>query len=130
MDGCQGRMVGARPRKLLWAARTVSLIPPSFVFLYAVISANYVLVPSAFVFLLPAVVGWRQQHLLCGLYILVLGGLTLGYICLQEYPLEVERAGMLREVGWLLGVWLAGGLLHLAVWWKERNKGEMPTRRR
>ncbi|HJX70090.1 MAG TPA: hypothetical protein VJ441_03250 [Dehalococcoidia bacterium] len=122
-------MADGRPRKLLWAARIVSLVPIIFV-LYFGLPNLFIPGPRGWNWgplwliacvVLPVAVAWRW-HLLGGILMLILWCLPMYYIFSTDHPFDAQRIYVLRDLSPFLTTLLAGGILHLIVWWKGREE--------
>ena len=115
---------------LRWAAGIVSLAPGVFACTRVLVEeivydANLEFFLQGFVLFLlflvvPGLIAWRW-HLIGGLFLVFHSGFHILLIVWGNY-LELDRTYALRII---LPFWVAfctGGVLHLAVWWRERKE--------
>ncbi len=77
------------------------------------------LIFPGFLLTIPTLIAW-QRHLLGGILLVLLSGLFIGWICAPVYHLGQDVTTGISFFVAVPVLFLFGGILHLAVWWKER----------
>ena len=123
--GVENSLKPVHGRALCWAARIactgLNLFAAAYLLshwatydqgLWSILSAICLFVLSV----VPALIAWRS-HLVGGVFALI-----ISFLYTEVAYSQVDRNIFVHTIFPFSAVWLASGILHLAVWWRERSK--------